>query len=127
MRFFLFLGKFLVYLTILFIIMLPATINYFETGDRTLSTLTFFTFYLPMNLIPFIALVLATPVTNKLRAQYIGVGSFIIFLFTMTIIYFQFTYTSIASELFYLYSIGRAAFPFILWFVLVNKHLDFNA
>ncbi|AEH60174.1 hypothetical protein Mzhil_0298 [Methanosalsum zhilinae DSM 4017] len=126
MRISVFFGKFLLYLTVLFIIALPGVINHFESGDTSLSAFSFLTFYLPMNLVPFIALVLATPVENNLRLKYIIGGSAIICVFTLLIIGFQFTFVSVAGELFYFYAIGRVAFPFVLWFVLMNRHMNFN-
>lgn len=120
-----FVGKFLLYLTILFILGIPAIRAYMLSPDHTLNAFDFFTFYLPINLVPFIALILATPIENRRRLRLIAIGSAVIFLFTVVIIALQFNFTSVASELFYVYAIGRAAFPFVLWFVFVHKDLHF--
>ncbi len=120
-----FVGKFLLYLTILFILGIPAIRAYILSPDHTLNAFDFFTFYLPMNLVPFIALIMATPIENSRRLRFVAIGSTAIFLFTVAIIALQFQITSATSELFYIYAIGRAAFPFIMWFAFVHKELNF--
>lgn len=120
-----FVAKFLLYLTIFFIVGLPAIRTYISSADHALNAFDFFTFYLPMNLIPFIALILATPIENHRRLKLILSGSTIIFLFTIIIIALQFNFTSLATELFYVYAIGRTAFPFLLWFAFVHGDLHF--
>ncbi|MBP2031122.1 signal transduction histidine kinase [Methanohalophilus levihalophilus] len=120
-----FVGKFLLYLTILFLLGIPAIRAYILSPDHALNAFDFFTFYLPLNLVPFIALILATPIENRKRLRLIAIGSAVIFLFTVTIIALQFNFASVTSELFYVYAIGRAAFPFVLWFAFMHKDLNF--
>ena len=125
MKLSIFVGKFLLYITILFVLGIPAIKAYMSSPDHALNAFDFFTFYLPMNLVSFIALIMATPIENRRRLKLIVSGSAVILLFTVTIIALQFNFTSVASELFYVYAIGRAAFPFVLWFAFVHRDLHF--
>ena len=120
-----FLGKFLLYLTILFILGIPAIKAYIASPSHALNAFDFITFYLPLNLVPFIALIMATPIDNKRRLKLIVGGSFLILLFTLVVIVLQFNFISVAGELFYIYAIGRTAFPFLLWFAFVYKDVNY--
>lgn len=126
MRISVFIGKFLLYLTILFILGIPAIRAYLASPSHALNTFDFITFYLPLNLVPFIALIMATPIDNKRRLKLIVVGSVFILLFTLVVIVLQFNFISVAGELFYIYAIGRTAFPFLLWVAFVYKDLNFE-
>jgi hypothetical protein len=100
----------------MFIVWIPVSGKYFLSPILIISPQTFFLFYLPLNLMPYIALVLATPVNKHEMIRFIVIGSLIIFLFNVLIVMLQFSLVSLRLELNYFYAIGRAAIPFILWF-----------
>ena len=118
-----FIGKFMLYLTIMFVLGIPAINAYLSSSSHALNAFDFFTFYLPMNLIPYFALVLATPIENNKKLKTILSGTLLIFLFNIVIIMLQRGLLIFEIELFYVYSIGRIAFPFLLWFAFTYNDL----
>ena len=115
MRLLHFLGKFLFYMTILIIIWIPFSSKYLFSSTNPLTITSFCILYLPLNLIPFISLVLATPIEKSNMIRIIIIGSVIIFIFTILIIGFQFKFAEFITELFLIYAIGRVSIPLIVW------------
>lgn len=118
-----FFGKFILYLTIMFLLGIPAIRAYIASPDHALNAVDFFTFYLPISLIPFIALVLATPIDAHKMIRIIATGSLFIFFFNILIIALQYTFSTFVMELFNVYAIGRIAFPVLLWFIFTREEL----
>lgn len=123
MRLFVFSKKFIFYLTIMFLLWIPVSGKYFSSPVLILSPATFFLFYLPLNLIPYIALILATPIDKSKMIRFIFMGSLFIFFFNVFIIMLQLNFVSLRLELYYFYAIGRAAIPFILWFAFTYESI----
>ena len=121
MRLFVFIRKFIFYLTIMFLLWIPFSGKYFSSNIQFLSLASFFQFYLPLNLIPYIALVLATPIDKSKMIRFIVAGSVLIFFFNVFIIMLQLNFISLRVGLFYFYAIGRAAVPFIIWFAFTYE------
>lgn len=126
MRLMVFIGKFFLFLTIMFILGIPAIQSYLSSPDNALNARDFFTFYLPINLVPFFALVFATPIDKRKMLKLLGVGTAAIFVFNLVIIGLQFTFLDYAGEMFNIYAIGRAAFPFLLWYVFTYNDLKLD-
>jgi hypothetical protein len=115
MRLLHFLGRFIFFITILIIIWYPFASKYLFSSTNVLTVASFFIFYLPLNLIPFFALTLATPIEKSKVIKIIIVGSLIIVIFNVLIIGFQFKFPAIITELFFIYAIGRISIPIIVW------------
>ena len=115
MRLLHFLGRFLIYMTILILIWIPFSSKYLFSSTNPLTITSFCILYLPLNLIPFISLVLATPIEKSNMIRIIIIGSVIIFIFTILIIGFQFKFAEFITELFLIYAIGRVSIPLIVW------------
>lgn len=123
MRLLVFLARFLLYLTIMFLMGIPAIKAYISSPSHALSAVHFFTFYLPISLIPFLALVIATPIEKKKMIRIIAIGSLIILFFNVLIIVLQRVFVPIEMELFQVYGMGRIAFPLLLWFIFANNEI----
>jgi len=123
MRLLVFFGKFIFYLTIMFLLGIPAIRAYISSPDHALNVVHFFTFYLPMCLIPFIALVLATPIDTHRTIRILVIGSLFILFFNILIIALQRVFLTIGTELFQVYAMGRIAFPLLLWFVFAHEEI----
>ena len=115
MRLLHFLGRFFFFITILIIIWYPFANKYLFSATNVLTVASLFIFYIPLNLIPFFALTLATPLEKSKVIKIIMMGSSIIIIFTVLIIGFQFKFPAINSELFFIYAIGRISIPIIVW------------
>jgi hypothetical protein len=115
MRLLHFLGRFFFFITILIIIWYPFANKYLFSSTNVLTVASLFIFYLPLNLIPFFALTLATPLEKSKLIKIIMMGSSIIIIFTVLIIGFQFKFPAINTELFFIYAIGRISIPIIVW------------
>lgn len=126
MRLLVFMGKFFLFLTIMFIMGIPSIQSYLSSPDHALNARDFFTFYLPINLVPFFALVLATPINKRKMLRIIGIGTAAILVFNLVIIGLQFTFLDYAGEMFNIYAIGRAAFPFLLWYGFTYNDLKLD-
>lgn len=126
MRLLVFIGKFILFLTIMFILGIPAIQSYLSSPDNALNARDFFTFYLPINLVPFFALVFATPIDKRKMVKLLGIGTAAIFAFNLVIIGLQFTFLDYAGEMFNIYAIGRAAFPFLLWYGFTYNDLKLD-
>lgn len=105
----------------MFLLWIPFSGKYFSSNIQFLSLASFFQFYLPLNLIPYIALVLATPIDKSKMIRFIVAGSVLIFFFNVFIIMLQLNFISLRVGLFYFYAIGRAAVPFIIWFAFTYE------
>ncbi len=110
-----FLKRFFLYLTILFILWAPVGGRYFAASVVVVDATNFFLFYLPLNFIPFVALVLATGLERKRTIKILLTGLALTLLFNLMIVYLQLLFFSYQEELLYIYAIGRIAFPFLLW------------
>lgn len=123
MRIIMFFARFLFFITVLILIWIPFSINYLFSSSHPLTISSFFIFYLPLNLIPFLALTLATQLEKNKLIKVIMIGSLIIFLFNILIIAFQFKFTDFFTELFLIYAIGRVSIPIIVWFGFVYDEI----
>ena len=123
MRMITFFARFLFFITILILIWIPFSIKYLFSSSHPLTISSFFIFYLPLNLIPFLALTLATPLEKNKLIKVIMIGSSIIFIFNVLIIAFQFKFTDFFTELFLIYAIGRVSIPIIVWFGFVYDEI----
>lgn len=110
-----FFGRFLFFLTILILIWIPFSQKYLFSSSHPLTTSSFFIFYLPLNLIPFLALALSTPFEKNILIKVIITGSLIILIFNVLIIAFQYIFTELITDLFLIYAIGRVSIPVIVW------------
>jgi hypothetical protein len=110
-----FFAKFFFFLTILIIVWIPFSIKYLFSPINVLNIASFFIFYLPLNLIPFYALTLATPIEKSKIKKMIIIGSLIIFVFNILIIGLQYMFTMYINEFFLIFAIGRVAIPIIVW------------
>ena len=117
----LFLKKFILYLTILYVLWIPIAGKYFSYSVVAVDITNFFLFYLPLNLIPFVALVLATPIEKPRMVKFIFFGFVLIICFNFLIVILQIIFSSFQADLLYLYAIGRIAFPFLLWVVFTHE------
>jgi hypothetical protein len=112
-----FLKRFFLYLTLLFILWVPIGGRYFAASVVIVDFKNFFLFYLPLNFIPFVALVLATKLEKKKTIKILMVGLVLTILFNLIIVYLQILFISYQEQLLYIYAIGRIAFPFLLWLI----------
>ncbi|TQD23474.1 hypothetical protein [Methanolobus vulcani] len=118
-----FLKRFFLYLTIFFILWIPIGGRYFAASVVVVDFQNFFLFYLPLNFIPFAALVLATSLERKMTVKILIIGLIITIIFNFTIVYLQLAFFSYQEQLLYIYAIGRIAFPFLLWLVFTYDKL----
>ena len=123
MKLLVFFGKFLLYITIMFLMGIPAIKYYISSPNHALNAVHFFTFYMPISLIPFLALVLATPIEKKKMIRVIAIGSLLILFFNILIIALQHVFLPIEMELFQIYGMGRIAFPLLLWFIFAQNEI----
>ena len=123
MRMITFFARFLFFITILILIWIPFSIEYLFSSSHPRTISSFFIFYIPLNLIPFLALTLATPLEKNKLIKVIMIGSSIIFIFNVLIIAFQFKFTNLFTELFLIYAIGRVSIPIIVWFGFVYDEI----
>jgi hypothetical protein len=112
-----FLKRFFLYLTLLFILWVPIGGRYFAASVVIVDFKNFFLFYLPLNFIPFVALVLATKLEKIKTIKILMVGLVLTILFNLIIVYLQILFISYQEQLLYIYAIGRIAFPFLLWLI----------
>lgn len=123
MRLLVFFAKFLLYITIMFVMGIPVIKSYISSPSHALSAVHFITFYLPLSLIPFLALVIATPIEKKKMIRIIAMGSLFILVFNVLIIVMQRVFMPIEIELFQVYGMGRIAFPLLLWFIFAHNEI----
>ncbi|WP_406669832.1 hypothetical protein V7O67_08065 [Methanolobus sp. ZRKC4] len=106
--------------------------RYFAASVVIVDLKNFFLFYLPLNFIPFVALVLATAFERKKTIKILLMGLILTIAFNLLIIYLQLLFFSYQDQLLYTYAIGRIAFPFLLWLtfaydtIFVSAHSNFN-
>ncbi len=112
-----FLKRFFLYLTFLFLVWAPIGGKYFTASVITVDMSNFFFFYLPLNYIPFAALILATGLERKKTIKILIVGFILIIIFNATIVFLQLILFPYQEQLLYIYGIGRIAFPFLLWVI----------
>ena len=112
-----FLKRFFLYLTILFLVWVPIGGRYFAASVVIVDPVNFFLFYVPLNFIPFVALVLATSLERKRTIKILLIGLLLTIIFNLVIIYLQLLFFSYQDEFLYMYAIGRIAFPFLLWLI----------
>lgn len=118
-----FLKRFFLYLTILFLVWIPVGGKYFAASVVVVDLQNFFLFYLPLNFIPFAALVFATSFERKKTMKILITGLILTVLFNFMIVYLQLAFFSYQEQLLYIYAIGRIAFPFLLWLVFTYDKL----
>lgn len=116
-----FLKKFILYLTVLYVLWIPISGKYFSDSVVAVDMTNFFLFYLPLNFIPFVALVLATPIERSRMAKIIFFGFLLTIFFNLFVVILQIIFTTFQTEILYLYAIGRIAFPFLLWVAFTHK------
>ena len=116
-----FLKKFILYLTILYLLWIPIAGKYFSESVVAVDMTNFFLFYLPLSMIPFVALVLATPIERSRMVKIVVFGLLLMIFFNMSIVILQILFSELQSELIYTYAIGRIAFPFLLWVAFVHE------
>lgn len=116
-----FFKKFMLYLTVLYVLWIPIAGKYFSYSVVAVDVTNFFLFYLPLNMIPFVALVLATPIEKLRMAKFIFFGLLLIISFNLLIVILQIIFSSFQADLLYLYAIGRIAFPFLLWVAFTHE------
>lgn len=116
-----FFKKFMLYLTVLYVLWIPIAGKYFSYSVVAVDVTNFFLFYLPLNMIPFVALVLATPIEKPRMAKFIFFGLLLIISFNLLIVILQIIFSSFQADLLYLYAIGRIAFPFLLWVTFTHE------
>ncbi len=112
-----FLKRFFLYLTLLFILWVPIGGKYFAASVVVVDFTNFFLFYLPLNFIPFVALVLATNLEKRKTAKILVIGLLLTIIFNLLIVLLQVIFISYQAQLLYIYAIGRIAFPFLLWII----------
>ena len=136
----LFLAKFLVYATLIYILFFSfgyqayhqllgkiAWILYkhkIPSGESITIPIRFY------NIVPFLALMFATPnIKLSTRIQLTGLGFFILFLSHILLIVLGHTYSYENLSLFrrnfssVLNAIGQVAFPFVVWFILAHSYV----
>jgi len=138
-----FFAWFLAFLTVLFILWLPVHKTYFHAIVYAANVFFWIMGYptpyiiitdLPSemtiwttHLVPFIALVLATPkIQPKMKGKIILAGSLILFLSQVSIMvgyYMTYTQDSYLTQIItaFMIDMGVVIFPFALWFVMVYK------
>jgi hypothetical protein len=116
-----FFKKFILYLTILYILWIPIAGKYFSYSVVAVDITNFFLFFLPLNMIPFVALVFATPIERSKMVTFIFFGSLLIICFNLLIVILQIVFSTFQTDLLYLYAIGRIAFPFLLWVAFAHE------
>lgn len=116
-----FFKKFMLYLTVLYVLWIPIAGKYFSYSVVAVDVTNFFLFYLPLNMIPFVALVLATPIEKPRMVKFIFFGLLLIISFNLLIVILQIIFSSFQADLLYLYAIGRIAFPFLLWVAFTHE------
>ena len=116
-----FLKKFILYLTILYVLWIPIAGKYFSYSVVAMDLTNFILFYLPLNMIPFVALVLATPIEISRMVKIIFFGLLLTIILIFSIYRLQMIFLTFQTELFYVYAIGRIAFPFLLWIAFTHK------
>lgn len=122
-----FLKKFIIYVTVLFVLWIPISSEFFEAERIGFSLRSFILFYFPMNLIPFTALMLATPFETETMVKRILVGAGIIVVFTafvsILVRKLLFVEPDMVFKLVYFYGIGRIAVPLLLWFAFSQSFI----
>lgn len=116
-----FLKKFVLYLTILYVLWIPIAGKYFSDSVVAVDMTNFFLFYLPLGMIPFVALVLATPIERSRMVKIVVFGLLLTIFFNMSIVVLQIIFPRLQAGLLYTYAIGRIAFPFLLWVAFTHK------
>lgn len=116
-----FLKRFLLYLTILFFAWAPIASKYFSASVVIVDLENFILFYIPLNFIPFVSLILASALEKRRTIQILITGLILTVIFDLLIIYLQIFLFSYQEQLLYIYAIGRIAFPFLLWIVFTHE------
>lgn len=116
-----FLKKFIIYLTILYVLWIPIVAKYISYSVVSLDLTSFISFYLPLNMIPFVALVFATPIERSRMVKIIISGLLLTIILIVSIYRLQMIFLTFQTELFHIYAIGRIAFPFLLWIAFTYK------
>ncbi len=116
-----FLKKFILYLTVLYLLWILIAGKYFSYSSVAMDPTNFILFYLPMNLIPFVALVLATPIEISRMLKIIFFGLLLTTILILSIFRLQMIFLSFQTELFFIYAIVRIAFPFLLWIAFTHE------
>ncbi|WP_407356972.1 hypothetical protein [Methanolobus sp. WCC5] len=93
----------------------PVGGQYFSASVVAVDLKNFFLFYMPLNFIPFVALVLATGLERKKTLKILLAGLVLTIAFNLLIVVLQLLFFSYQEQLLYIYAIGRIAFPFLLW------------
>lgn len=114
-----FLKRFLLYITILYIAWTPVGGRFFSSSEF-INAENFIMFYLPLNYIPFMALILASALERNKTIRILLIGLLLTIVFNLLIIYLQIFFISHQDQLLYIYAIGRIAFPFLLWIMFTN-------
>ena len=117
----LFLKKFILYLTILYVLWIPIVAKYISYSVVSMDLTNFVLFYLPLNMIPFVALVFATPIERSRMVKIILSGLLLTIILIFSIYRLQMIFLTFQTELFHIYAIGRIAFPFLLWIAFTHK------
>ncbi|WP_406662210.1 hypothetical protein V7O66_06100 [Methanolobus sp. ZRKC3] len=108
-----FFKRFFLYVTVLFIAWSPVGGRYFSAPNVNLEN--FILFYIPLNFIPFMALILASALGRSRTIRILIMGLVLTIAFNLLIIFLQLMFISYQEQLLYIYAIGRIAFPFLLW------------
>lgn len=122
-----FLKKFILYVTILFILWTPISSKFFEAASLGFSARSFILFYFPLNLIPFTALMLATPFETGtvVKKTFLGAGIIVVFTAFISIFLRKLLFIDpvLAFKLVDFYAISRVAVPLLLWFAFSRSFI----
>lgn len=116
-----FLKRFLLYLTLLFIVWIPFGGKYFAASVVVVDLENFILFYIPLNFIPFMSLVLASALEKWKTIRILIIGLGLTIAFNLLIIFLQMIFLAYQEQLLYIYAIGRIAFPFLLWLTFTHE------
>jgi hypothetical protein len=115
-----FLKRFFLYITVLFLVWAPIAGKYFAASVVMVNLENFILFYIPLNFIPFMSLILASELKIKKTIRILILGLVLTVAFNLIIIYLQIFFFSYQDQLLYTYAIGRIAFPLLLWLVFTH-------
>ncbi|GEM_PF-1124986 len=116
-----FLKRFIIYLTVLFIVWIPFGGKYFASSVVIVDLENFILFYLPLNFIPFMSLILASALEKRKTIRILMIGLGLTVVFNLITIYLQIVFLAYQEQLLYIYAIGRIAFPFLLWLTFTHE------
>lgn len=116
-----FLKRFILYLTVLFIAWIPFGGKYFAASVVIVDLENFILFYIPLNFIPFMSLILASTLEKRKTLRILITGLGLTVAFNLLIIFLQIVFLAYQEQLMYIYAIGRIAFPFLLWFTFTHE------